>query len=92
MRIIASLEEIVDLIQKYANRQPMSEEETQLLEAWRARSAENYALPDHFRDPAWVLEQLIERKTVPSKEMWATICERIGTKTSPERPFSRLIL
>jgi hypothetical protein len=76
MRIVVSQEHIVDLIRKYANREEMTAEEVQDLEVWRSRSEGNRRLPDQFRDPEWVKQQLRERATVPSEEIWEKICRR----------------
>ena len=47
---------IVEILVKYALYEPLTEEETGLLAAWRSRSQGHDELPEQLRDPEWIAE------------------------------------
>jgi ferric-dicitrate binding protein FerR (iron transport regulator) len=67
---------ITELILKYIRGEALTEEESQVLEAWRARSEDNRRLPDQFRDKEWVEERMREMPPVPTEVIWAMIQQR----------------
>lgn len=80
------------LILKYASREPMTAEEQAILDEWRQRSGEHYALPDKFRDEEWVRENLIRLDKSPSAEIWERITQQVkNEKHNSRRGTIRLI-
>jgi len=69
---------IVEILVKYALYEPLTEEESRLLEEWRSRSEGHDALPDQLRDPDWIAEhrRLLKNAPVPIVEIPAP--RRIG--------------
>ena len=57
---------IVEILVKYALYEPLSEEETRLLGAWRQRSEGHDALPDQLRDPQWIAKHRRQLKEAPT--------------------------
>jgi|GEM_PF-1823462 len=82
---------IEDLILKYAGKREMSAAELAMLENWRSQSDGHRTLPDLFRDPKWVRENLRKRNEIPSKKMWQHIVAELDLswKASAEIPWWR---
>jgi hypothetical protein len=80
---------ITALILKYGRGEELTGEETRILEAWRAESEENRALPDLFRDKEWVGEQLRQMPAVPTEELWTMISQRTGMEREEPTIVSR---
>lgn len=58
MTISQTVDRIVPLIMKYYNFEELTADEFDTLEDWRSRSQYHRLLPDLFRDPQWVMEEL----------------------------------
>lgn len=69
---------IVEILVKYALYEPLSEEETRLLEAWRSRSEGHNALPDQLRDPKWIAAHKRLLQSTPAPIVPIPVEHRIG--------------
>jgi transmembrane sensor len=70
--------QIEELIIKYARGQHLSEQELAALQEWQNRSEDHQLLPEKFRDPDWLRENLRRLENVPSDKMWDLIRGRIA--------------
>lgn len=66
------------LILKYAEAEPMTQEEQHVLEEWRGRSADHFALADKFRDMDWVRNRIDEFLRVPSAAIIQKVRQRMA--------------
>ena len=71
---------IVEILVKYALYEPLTEEETRLLEDWRSRSEGHDALPEQLRDPEWISEhrRLLKNNPAPIVSLPLIVPSRIG--------------
>ncbi|HEY6901358.1 MAG TPA: FecR domain-containing protein [Puia sp.] len=78
---------IEELIIKYARGERLRKEELLELHEWQSRSADHESLPDKFKDPDWLRQNLKRLEDVPSDRMWDFIRERIAlsVQTEPAR-------
>ena len=70
--------QIEELIIKYARGQHLSAQELAALQEWQNRSEDHQLLPEKFRDPDWLRENLRRLENVPSDKMWDLIRGRIA--------------
>ena len=87
--------QIEELIIKYARGRRLSRQEMAELRDWQARSQGHGDLPEKFKDPDWLRENLRRLENVPTDRMWDFIRERIAIdiQNEPGRTpghFSRL--
>ena len=80
---------IEELIIKYARGESLSKQELTDLAEWQSRSADHQALPEKFRDPVWLRENLRRLDNVPSDRMWDFIRERIALDIQNEPTLTR---
>ncbi len=69
--------QIEELIIKYARGGRLSRQELAELREWQSRSENHQVLPEMFRDPHWLRENLRRFENVPSDKMWDDIRDRI---------------
>ncbi|HEY4287968.1 MAG TPA: FecR domain-containing protein [Puia sp.] len=79
--------QIEELIIKYARGQHLSKQELAQFREWRSRSENHQVLPEKFRDPDWLRENLRRLENVPSDRMWDFIQDRIALdlRSEPQR-------
>jgi ferric-dicitrate binding protein FerR (iron transport regulator) len=79
--------QIEELIIKYARGQRLSKQELAQLQGWQSRSENHQVLPEKFRDPDWLRENLRRLENVPSDRMWDYIRDRIALdiQNEPQR-------
>jgi len=70
--------QIEELIIKYVRGQQLDEQELARLREWQGRSEDHQVLPEKFRDPVWLRENLRRFENVPSDRMWDYIKDRIA--------------
>jgi transmembrane sensor len=70
--------QIEELIIKYARGQELDGQELARLREWQSRSENHQVLPEKFRDPVWLRENLRRLENVPSDRMWDYIRDRIA--------------
>lgn len=70
--------QIEELIIKYARGERLSKLELAQLREWQSRSENHQVLPEKFRDPNWLRDNLRRLENVPSDRMWDYIRDRIA--------------
>src|SRR5581483_10534679 len=64
---------IETVILKYARWRPLTKKEQALLDEWTRRSDQHRRLPDLFKDPRWLRENLRQMDEIPTARMWENV-------------------
>ncbi|MBS1604457.1 MAG: hypothetical protein JST42_17460, partial [Bacteroidetes bacterium] len=80
--------QIEELIIKYARGRRLTQQEWTQLRDWQSRSHEHGDLPEKFRNPEWLRENLRRLENVPTDRMWNFIRERIALDIQNEPQLS----
>lgn len=75
---------IEELIIKYARGGRLSKRQLVRLRQWQSQSEDHQALPEKFRDPDWLRDNLRRLENVPSDRMWDFIRDRIAVDIQNE--------